>query len=213
MLSLHHLKKLVQNDSSKIRAKFNTIALRNKQRNILLPLRDIRSVLVGGSTSSLSKDLMQLVRQNVITREQAHEMMQPHSGIGASTTNAISLLSDDEGEAAAPAPSSTKAKTVKRSPYFKHLHTPPAASSLTHKRKATTVKRNPIVLLPERQHRAFVAQRPDLRWDRVAEIRAVFKQQASRWGIPVFVSLDSAVAWIDQKKKLKGRCSHVVSGV
>ena len=57
-----------------------------------------------------------------------------------------------------------------------------------------------IVLLPERQHRAFVAQRPDLRWDRVAEIRAVLKQQASRWGIPVFVSLDSAVAWIDQKK-------------
>ena len=54
-----------------------------------------------------------------------------------------------------------------------------------------------VVLLPEAQHRAYVAQRADLAWVRVAEIRALLANQAAQRGTPVFVSLGEAVAWVD----------------
>lgn len=54
-----------------------------------------------------------------------------------------------------------------------------------------------VVLLPEAQHRAYVAQRTDLAWARVAEIRALLANQAAQRGTPVFASLGEAVAWVD----------------
>ena len=46
------------------------------------------------------------------------------------------------------------------------------------------------------QHRACVAQRADLAWARVAEIRALLAGQARAWHAR-FTSLGEAVAWVD----------------
>lgn len=54
-----------------------------------------------------------------------------------------------------------------------------------------------IVVLPEAQHRAYVEQRADLTWARVAEIRALLYDQAAQRGTPVFTSLKEAVTWVD----------------
>ena len=62
-----------------------------------------------------------------------------------------------------------------------------------------------VVLLPEAQHRAYVAQRADLAWARVAEIRALLAGQAARRGTPVFASLGEAVAWVDEPKPRASR--------
>lgn len=54
-----------------------------------------------------------------------------------------------------------------------------------------------VVLLPEAQHRAYVAQRTDLQWARVAEIRTLLADQAVEHGSPVFESLVEAVEWVN----------------
>ena len=54
-----------------------------------------------------------------------------------------------------------------------------------------------VVLLPETQHRAYVEQRTDLEWTRVAEIRKSLAEQAVQHGSPVFESLVEAVDWVD----------------
>ena len=58
-----------------------------------------------------------------------------------------------------------------------------------------------IVLIPEQQHRAYVASRTDLSWDRVEKIRSVLREQAARNGISIFDSLEEAIAFIECNDK------------
>ena len=53
-----------------------------------------------------------------------------------------------------------------------------------------------VVLLPEDQHREYVAKRKDLSWKRVKDIREVIQEGAIRYKTPVFESIQAATEHI-----------------